>query len=82
MKAQHQSLDSGFVGLIISCFNGDQVLKCTAFQTSVVNERAASDLGRMSIDQGEDEEMKEAIRMSLSGCLKVLKTQQLDVFTR
>lgn len=66
-QAQHQALDDGFVGLIISCFNRDQKLQCTAFQSEPAQSQSASvALGA----ENEDPEIIEALKLSLEGeCL-------------
>ena len=68
-QAQHQSLDAGFVGLIISCFNRDQVLRCTAFQTRMANAPQSNGVGlhHMEIDRNDDDDVKQAILRSLKG---------------
>lgn len=62
IQAQHQALDDGFVGLIISCFNKDQKLHCTAFQS----EPAEIESAPLSVDH-EDPDMREALKLSLEG---------------
>eukprot|EP00210_Caulerpa_lentillifera_P000020 g19.t1 len=66
-QAQHQSLDPGFIGLIISCFNGDQVIRCTAFQSTEdpPGSPEIDEASGIEIQEDMDAEMKEALRMSL-----------------
>lgn len=68
-QAHHQSLDSGFVGLIVSCFNGDQVIKCTAFQSTMDVPRDPFQEAESSKESPEDvdDEMKKALSLSLQG---------------
>ena len=72
MQAHHQTLDSGFVGLIISCFNKDQVLKCTAFQAmngGGMDGAAAmvGDLRPVNNNSSEADQINQAIQLSLRG---------------
>ncbi|GMH32630.1 hypothetical protein BSKO_00464 [Bryopsis sp. KO-2023] len=61
-QAQHQALDEGFVGLIFSCFNKDQKLHCTAFQSTPGGEEA--EVSAISVEH-EDPDIRKALQMSL-----------------
>eukprot|EP00803_Ostreobium_quekettii_P002736 evm.model.scf_1534.3 EVM.evm.TU.scf_1534.3 scf_1534:8688-15147(-) len=63
-QADHQTLDEGFVGLIFSCFNSDQRLQCTAFQSTPVDQ-FSEDSASNAVDH-EDPDMKRALQLSLS----------------
>ena len=64
-QADHQKLDEGFVGLIFSCFNNDQRLQCTAFQSVPVDENRGTTTSS-TVDH-EDPDMRRALQLSLQG---------------
>lgn len=69
----HQCMDreTGFIGLIISCFNNDNTLKCTAFQSEKNYSLDKNDsFSNSNLDHdlnSSEDEVAKAIRLSLQG---------------
>eukprot|EP00210_Caulerpa_lentillifera_P003874 g3701.t1 len=67
-QAQHQSLDNGFVELIVSFLYHNQELKCTAYQiTNPCPNRVRTATEESCKEQFNDEEIMEEFTLSLDG---------------